>query len=315
MTLEVSSFPLSPPSLEDIAGNLQTVLSSSFQSATVSVVTSPNFTEAPFYLAAEGLAGDARVVDVGGPGNLYPLPLADKSWSLKEVAKAIGLSADKGSLLGAAGGPYVDLDYNTELAASLSWEGEFDNLRNEARYIQVTPSGDIHVDKSPSDNIGLMGNFYGSLGEPGLVLKIEAEQPYVTNISFSETVRQGVHSIYGDDVPISLGGVFLVKSGNANYHIMPNFPPASEVPWSNTVDFNNWLQWRDFDSPVVCLSVLHSADPGLRLRLEHSHCFSRETDSVGGHYHNGLDANAKYEAYFNTAQVIYRVDPAEGDGP
>ncbi|KAK7227959.1 hypothetical protein V2G26_000129 [Clonostachys chloroleuca] len=268
MTLEVSSFPLSPPSLEDIAGNLQTVLSSSFQSATVSVVTSPNFAEAPFYLAAEGLSGDARVVDVGGPGNLYPLPLADKSWSLKEVAKAIGLSADKGQ---------------SELGRG------FDNLRNEARYIRVTPSGGIHVDKSPSDNIGLMGNFYGSLGESGLVLKIEAEQPYVTNISFSETVRQGVHSIYGDDVPISLGGVFLVKSGNASYHIMPDFPPASEVPWSNTVDFNNWLQWRDFDNSVVCLSVLHSADPGLRLRLEHSHCFS--------------------------AQVIYRVDPAEGDGP
>ncbi|VUC29941.1 unnamed protein product [Clonostachys rosea] len=310
MVLEVNSFSLSPPSLENIAGKLQRALSSSFQSTTVSVVNSPNFREAPFYLAAEGLSGDARVVDVGGPGNLYPLPLADKSWSLKEVAEAIGLGTDKGSLLGAAGGPYVDLGFNTELAASLSWEGGFNNLLNAARYIEVTPSGDIHVDKSPSDNIGLMGNFFGSLGEPGPVLKIEAEQPYNPNISFSETVRQGVNSIYGDDLPISLGGVFLIKSGKANYHIMPDFPLDSEVPWSNTVEFNNWLQWRDFDGPVV-LPVY----PGLRLRLEHSHCFSKETDSAGGHYHNGLDAYAKYEAYFNTAQVIYRVDPAEGDGP
>lgn len=65
---------------------------------------------------------------------------------------------------------------------------------------------------------------------------------------------------------------------------------------------------------MVCLSVLHSADPEkLGLRMEHTHCFSTDKDE-GGHYHHDSlpdendDEEIEYEAYFNTAKVLYRID-------
>jgi hypothetical protein len=49
------------------------------------------------------------------------------------------------------------------------------------------------------------------------------------------------------------------------------------------------------------------------LRMEHTHCFSDHGD--GGHYHfDTTPENVEYEAYFNIAKIIYRVDlpPVEG---
>lgn len=64
------------------------------------------------------------------------------------------------------------------------------------------------------------------------------------------------------------------------------------------------------DAPLVCLSVFHSFDPGLSLRMEHTHCFSKH--SQGGHYHDDVTPDVvEYEAYFNVAKAIYRIDRPE----
>lgn len=61
------------------------------------------------------------------------------------------------------------------------------------------------------------------------------------------------------------------------------------------------------EAPLVCLSVFHSCDPGYDLRIEHTHCFSDHNQ--GGHYHDDTTpAEVEYEAYFNTAEVLYRID-------
>lgn len=124
---------------------------------------------------------------------------------------------------------------------------------------------------------------------------------------------------------MSLGGVFVVKSGKTNFHVMPDFPmkpEGQEYTFTTAKQLNDWLTYHDFptskENPIVCLTVLHSADPGkkLGLRMEHTHCFTVDGSQRGGHYHYDLDAagedeEVEYEAYFNTAKVLYRIDKPE----
>jgi hypothetical protein len=51
--------------------------------------------------------------------------------------------------------------------------------------------------------------------------------------------------------------------------------------------------------------------------MEHTHCFGGDGggEGDGGHYHfDTTPEEVEYEAYFNTAKVVYRVDqpPVEG---
>ena len=117
-----------------------------------------------------------------------------------------------------------------------------------------------------------------SEGKPGKVIKIEAHKRTGSE-NFVTTLRNILKEHY-QEVPVSLGGVFLIGSGKAKLHIMPDFPVT---PILSDQDVNNWLRFFEMDSPLVCLGVLHSSDPGLDLRIEHFHCFSDHNQ--GGHYH------------------------------
>ena len=113
----------------------------------------------------------------------------------------------------------------------------------------------------------------------------------------------------------------MIKSGKSNFHVMPDFPhkpPDQQYTFTTAKQLNNWLTYHDFDtspeSPIVCLTVFHSADPEKRmgLRMEHTHCFTSDGSNRGGHYHYDLDGDdVEYEAYFNTAKVIYRINRPE----
>lgn len=103
---------------------------------------------------------------------------------------------------------------------------------------------------------------------------------------------------------MSLGGVFVIRKGKARVHVMPGF---SEVPLRGREEVEGWLRYFEMGAPLVCLSVFHSFDPGLGLRMEHTHCFSGHGE--GGHYHGDVTPEeVEYEAYFNVAKVLYRID-------
>ena len=312
--MQTQKYPLSPPDLGELAEKLKAPLSANFEHASVEVVRCPDLRNAPFDLATEGLSGEERIADVGGQFNLFPRPRLDSTWSMTEIAKAMGMSPEKGSLIGAGAGPFHVLGQNTELAPSLGWKGAFDKVVNQTRYAQINKGGgEISVRKTPSVDCGLMANLYGSLGEPGPVLKITARKTKGPEKSFTECIRQALHAAYGDSQTVSLGGVFLIKTGKTHFHVMPDFPSEQELPFTSREHVNEWLSWHDFKEPIVCLSVLHSADPGekMGLRMEHSHGFSVSGGNAGGHYHYDAgdgDEDVEYEAYFNTAQAIYRVD-------
>ncbi|KAK1996228.1 DUF1907-domain-containing protein [Colletotrichum falcatum] len=312
--MRVEKFPLAPPSLEELAEQLKAPLAANYEHASVSVVRCPDLRSAPFHLAAEGLSGDEKIADVGGQPNLFPRPRLDAIWSIPDLARHMEMSPERGSLIGAGAGPFHVIGQNSELAPNLSWSGGIDSVDNQSRVIRIERgTGAVRVGTSPSVDCGLMANLYGSLGEPGPVLKITAKGRRGAEKSFTECIRKGLRAAYGSDRTVSLGGVFVVRAGKATYHIMPDFPPEERLPFKDRKEVEKWLTFHDFDSPVVGLSVLHSEDPGSRmgLRMEHTHAFSPLGKNAGGHYHyeaEGEEQVTEYEGYFNTGKTIYRID-------
>lgn len=166
-----------------------------------------------------------------------------------------------------------------------------------------------------------MMNLYGSAGLPGSVLRIAARGRRGSEKNFTECIRHTLTNQYGNEHPVSIGGVFVIKQGKTKFHVMPDFPlkgPKSRYAFNNSKQLNDWLTFHNFDinsqSPIVCLTVFHSTDPDKRmgLRMEHTHCFTTDGSNRGGHYHYDLEGDdVEYEAYFNTARVIYRIDKPE----
>ena len=311
--MRAEKYPLSPPSLEELAESLKEPLGANYKHSTVNVVHCPDLRRPPFSLAVKGLSGNEKIADVGGQPNLFPRPRLENTWTMTDIAKGMEMDEREGALLGAGAGPFHKIGLNCELSPNLSWKDGFDNLLNKSHFIQISPeTGAVSVDKSQSADCGLMVNLFGSDNQTGPVLKITAKGRKGSEGSFTECVRKALASTYGDQT-ISLGGVFVVMSGRANYHVMPDFPAEKDLPFKDRTAVDDWLTFHEFDGPVVCLTVLHSADPGqeMGLRMEHTHGYSAEGKNTGGHYHydvEGVEDEIEYLAYFNTAKAVYRVD-------
>ncbi|KAJ4352233.1 uncharacterized protein N0V89_007580 [Didymosphaeria variabile] len=310
--MQTVKIPLSPPTLKEIAAALQFPLAANYKHATVDVVLCPDLREAPFHLATEGLSGAEKISDVGGQPNLFPQPRLDCKWSLLDIARAMEMDPRGGGLLGAGAGPFHVVGRNCELVPNLSWSDGFDNVTN-GTYVAQIKDGNPSVERCSSLDCALMVNLYGSLGGPGQVIKITARGRVEKEKSITELMQKALADAYSDRM-VSLGGIFVVKRGKSYYHIMPDFPPEEELPWDNPKQVNDWLTYHEFEAPVVCLSVLHSADPGskLGLRMEHTHCASVDGRDVGGHYHGDIDGDEiEYEGYFNVAKTLYRIEKPE----
>lgn len=306
--MKTERFPLDPPSLDELASKLRPALEQNYNQSSVSVQTCPDLREAPFKLATRGLSGNERIADVGGQPNLFPEPQLECKYSLPKLAEAMEMSETGGSLVGAGAGPFHVIGSNSELAPNLSWENGFGNINNQTHFAKINkPDGSVSVKKCSSTDCALMINLFGSSGESGPVIKVTARGRKGSIKSFTECIRQALTAAYGDERPISLGGAFVIKSGSSYYHVMPDFP---DKPFKTAKELNAWLTYHTFDAPIVCLSVFHSADPGkaMGLRMEHTHCFSANGENKGGHYHHDEGGDVEYEAYFNTAKAIYRID-------
>jgi hypothetical protein len=316
--MTIQSYPLSPPSLDELASILKPALESNYKSSSVSVASPPDLRNPPFHLAAPGLSGNELIMDIGGQPNLFPDPRLEVKWNMLDCAKATGMSADRGMCIGAGAGPWHVVGTNSELTPNFGWEGDFSKALNGTYFTKIDGSRPV-CEKCPNTDCALMMNLYGSDGTVGDVLKISAKGRKGKGKSFTECIRRAIAERYGPERTISMGGVSVIKSGKTNYHIMPDFPKKKEgqqYTFSNAKELNDWLTYHHFDatpeSPIVCLTVFHSADPGKKmgLRIEHTHCFTTDGSGRGGHYHHDLEEGeeVEYEAYFNTAKIIHRID-------
>ncbi|KZM28831.1 uncharacterized protein EKO05_0008527 [Ascochyta rabiei] len=300
LKLPVQKIDLKPPPLEDLIDCIRSGLGQSFKSISVSVDQCPDLRQAPYHLAFTGLCERPRIADVGGQPNLAPTPDLTKKYDLLEIARLMEMPEGQGALLGAAAGPFHVVGMNSELMPNLSWKNK--EVSNETHFAKVRSDGSAVCEKLSSHDCGLMANLFGSLGRPGPLLHITASSR-TGPLNFTEAIRGALQDAFGTRT-ISLGGVFLISEGKAKLHVMPDFSPT---PLVTDKQKEEWLKFYEMKAPLVCLSVLHSHDPGLDLRIEHTHCFSDHGE--GGHYHyDTTPADVKYEAWFNIAEVLYRID-------
>lgn len=298
--LPVQKVDLRPPPLSELVNHIEGGLKQNFKSASVSIEQCTDLRQSPYNLAFTGLSGSPRIADVGGQPNLAPTPDFSKKYDLLSIAKLMEMPEEQGALLGAAAGPFHVVGVNSELMPNLSWMNG--NVSNETHFAKVKKDGSALCEKLSSHDCALMANLFGSAGLPGPVLKITASSRTGT-LNFTDAIRKALKDAYGERT-ISLGGVFLISRGRANLHVMPDFSPT---PLITEKQKQEWLKFYEMEAPLVCLSVLHSHDPGLDLRIEHTHCFSSHGE--GGHYHfDTTPDEVQYEAWFNVADILYRID-------
>lgn len=298
--LPVERIDLNPPPLHELVDSIKNQLAQNFKWTSVSIERCPDLRNTPYNLAFAGLSGSPRIADVGGQPYLAPTPDRSRKYDLLNIAKLMELSEDQGALLGAAAGPFHVVGTNSELMPNLAWESG--NVINETHIAKVKDNDLALCEKLPSKDCALMANLFGSAGLPGDALHITASLR-TGPLNFTEAIRKALKDAYGTRT-ISLGGVFVILKGKAKLHVMPDF---SLTPLITDEQKQEWLKFYDIEAPLVCLSVLHSHDPGLDLRIEHTHCFSDHGE--GGHYHHDITPErVQYEAWFNVAEVLYRID-------
>ncbi|PRD24895.1 UNVERIFIED_CONTAM: Ester hydrolase C11orf54-like protein [Trichonephila clavipes] len=272
-------------------------LSGAFSHVDVQVVDCPDLRKKPYMLSSEGLCGNPRIADVGGVEYLMPLAKKDKVYDFKDITKKIGMP--NAFIIGAGAGPRPHIGINCEMMANLKL-GEGESINTHIAKLDKDGACEL-VHLKDNTQFCILGNIFISEGKPGKVLKVVAKNRKGSE-NFVTTMRLALAKKF--EKPVGIGGVFVIQTGKAKLHIMPDY---SETPLKSTDDVNNWLKFFNMPAPLSCLSVFVSSDPGLNLRVEHTHCFSDH--GVGGHYHEDTTADCvEYEGYFNVGQILYRID-------
>ncbi|KAF8791779.1 Ester hydrolase C11orf54 like protein [Argiope bruennichi] len=280
---KIEEYKLFQPSLDEAAIVLQDGLSEIFSYVDVQVVNCPDLREKPYIFGAEGLCGNI----MRGLG----------VYDFREISKNIRMP--NAFIIGPGAGPRPHIGINCEMMANLKL-GENENINTHVAKLDKDGACEL-VKLKDNTQFCLLGNLFISQGKPGKVLKVVAKNRKGSS-NFVTTMREALANMF--ESPVGVGGVFVIKSGKAKLHIMPDY---SETPLKSTEDVNNWLKFFNMPAPLSCLSVFVSSDPGLNLRVEHTHCFSDH--GVGGHYHEDTTPeDVEYEGYFSLAETLYRID-------
>ncbi|XP_032236161.1 ester hydrolase C11orf54 homolog isoform X2 [Nematostella vectensis] len=303
---ELSKFPVEDvdlyvPPLDELAKVLQDGLTKNFSHATVTVVECPDFRQPPWNFPATGFGGKPRIVDVGGPAYLLPLPQLNKIYDMNDVAAKADLPG--GYVIGAGAGSHTSVGVNCEMIANVCTGTETSNPVIQSKITKVNPEdGSCVFQDYDVCDFSLLANCLITEGKPGKVLKVEASKR-TGDENFVTCMRLALGSYYGNRA-VGIGGTFMIAKGKANFHIMPEF---SKTPLNSPEEVNNWLKFYDMSAPLVCLGVLESYDPGLDLRVEHFHGYNNHGE--GGHYHYDTTPNeVEYVGYFTPAERLYRMD-------
>jgi len=305
-SLEVQRSTLFTPTLEVLATALKDGLNSNFKDVEVNVVTCPDLRNEPFDLASEGLGGKPRLLDIGGVPYLVPLAQKTKLYEMKDIPKMTDFAKyDDCLIIGAGAAPWTHLKRNAEMMPNLLLKG--DGSIVQKTHIARTHDEDNRYEllalPETETKLSLLGNLFLSNGAKGPVLEVRCK-----GRSGPENFVSQMRKTLADAFPsksVGLGGIFCVQKGQVKIHVMPEY---SEKPLKSDADVENWLKFYKMDAPYTCLSFLVSRDPGLDLRIEHTHGLNKDKGQ-GGHYHCDTSAETvEYHGYFSLAEYVYRVD-------
>lgn len=227
-------------------------------------------------------------------------------YDLNEIAKEIKLPG--AFILGAGAGPFQTLGFNSEFMPIVQTASEHHQPVNGSYFARANPADgkcllEKYSQKYPDFGCALLANLFASEGQPGKVIEVQAKKRTGEH-NFVSCMRQTLEKHYGDK-PVGMGGTFLVQKGKVKAHIMP--AEFSSCSLNSDEAVNQWLNFYEMKAPLVCLPVFVSKDPGLDLRLEHTHFFSHHGE--GGHYHYDTTPDTvEYLGYFSPAQFLYRID-------
>jgi len=300
--LPVENCELDLPPLQEVADVLAAGLKKNFAEVDVQVVECPDLTD--WGLAASGLNGGTRLLDIGGVPYLMPTVTREKLYEMRDYPELTGIK--EGLVLGAGAGPWPFLNRNCEMMPNL-YVNQDKSVKQETRITRTHDTDGsyetIQLPQQESRN-ALLGNVFLCHGKPGPVLKVHC-QKRTGPANFVTCMREILGSHYGTEKTVGMGGVFKLLQGKVKIHVMPDFSPC---PITTDEQVNEWLKFYEMDSPFTVLSTFISRDPGLDLRVEHSHGWG-EKNSQGGHYHYDTTPDeAEYLGYFNLAEFVYRVD-------
>uniref|UniRef100_A0A8B9K8E5 DUF1907 domain-containing protein n=1 Tax=Astyanax mexicanus TaxID=7994 RepID=A0A8B9K8E5_ASTMX len=255
---------------------------------------------------SEGLCGKPRITDVGGVPYLIPLVHKDKVYNMNTVSKELELPG--AFILGAGAVSFKTVGMNGELMPLVLTESEDKPAVNGSYFSSINPVDGKCLQEKYSErfsdcDFGLLANLFACEGKPGKVIEVRASRRKGEE-SLVSCMRKTMEEHYGDKT-VALGGTFIIQKGKAKIHIMPQ--EFSSCPLNTNEDVNNWLKHFEVSAPLICQSVMVSRDPGLDLRLEHTHGFSHHGE--GGHYYIDTTPNTvEYLGYFLPADFIYRID-------
>jgi hypothetical protein len=305
--------------LDEVREVLNKNLTQYFSDVSVAVSDCPDLTKEPFNLPVTGFGGGSReLVDLGGVGHMMPTVDRTRLYNLQEIIPSI-LGSErfpKGWYLNGAGaGPWPRLGSNSELMLSLNIGPDGEIAGNSSKVSLTSPGDEKDVDLRPLEvpECALLANFLVSSPEPGKVLEIRCSRRSDPKADFVGSIRRALDQAFPSQ-PVGLGGLFLVKNARTFTHIMRDFP---DKPLDTDEDVDEWLKYFEMDPPFLVQSVLISSDPGLDLRIEHSHGWSiNPAKKEGGHYHHDLEAeNVDYLGYYTIAEKLWRVDRPAGGKP
>jgi hypothetical protein len=298
--LPVLTAPLHVPTLEELASLLKDILSKNFAEVEVKVIECPDLTKPPFNLAAPGLCGNCRLLDVGGEPNLFYTKNNYNAFNFEDVASAAELP--KAFIIGPGAGSPKVVGKNSELIANVNIEK---NIFHSHVAKLVGDSKDTYqLMDYPSHEFGLMLNAMGSDGSPGPVISIRVAKR-TGDANFVSSMRSGLKAHYNPQGKVvALGGAFQITKGAIKAHIMPDFPGCDIL----TQDFvKSWLSFFNMEAPLTCLSVFVTENVGdMTLRLEHTHFFSDHNQ--GGHYHYDVTPDeVEYVGYYVPCASVYKI--------
>ncbi|KAI9582518.1 ester hydrolase C11orf54 homolog isoform X1 [Glossina fuscipes] len=291
------------PPLEELQNVLQSILTRNFENVTVNVSQCPNLSASEYGLMDIGLGGCPTLLELGGAPYLLPKVQKDKLYDIKAICRK---SMGEGKILavGAGAGPYPLRNTNCEGIFNLSISAQ-DEIKNGSYTAKITGlQEDCLLEPIPDTETrcALLLNLYVCRGEPGPVLKINCKKR-TGHMNFIECIRKGLYEKYQDKC-VGLGGLFLLKNGKAHQHVMRDF---SRSPIHTESELNQWLKFFEMPGTLHAVGTLVTHEHDLDLRLQHFHSFSRT--KWGGHYHYDTTPDTiEYEAYFNVAERIVRVD-------
>jgi len=311
-TLPWELYNLKPVDLETLREVLEKSLKKHFGSVEVTVTQCPNLRESPFHLADEGIGGgETSIVDLGGVPYLIPLVDRKRVYDLVSVIpKYVGKENYPNGwyISGACAGAWPAEGSNCEMIANIKVNPDGKLIENKSK-VALTSSGDekdvVLKNLTNESRCAMLANLTVSSGT-GKVLEIKCSRRIDLNTNFTSSIRESLKEEFGAD-PVGLGGLFFVRKSTTKIHIMRDF---STTPLQSDDDVNNWLKFFSMDPPMLFQSVVISSDPGLDLRLEHSHGWSlNEAKEEGGHYHYDLmPEDVEYHGYYAVAQKLYRID-------